>query len=77
MASRLARASPMTAQSDHLAASQRFVLIKMNVASGYSNTDHEPVVKSCSRVPTATITSASSATALAELEPMVPSVPTL
>ena len=39
------------------------------------NSVHDAVVKSCSRVPIATTTSASAAMVLAEVEPMIPSGP--
>ena len=41
------------------------------------NTVQEPVVKSCSRVPTARTTSASAANALAEVHPVEPIGPAL
>ncbi len=48
----------------------------MKRASG-ENTVHEPVVKSCSRVPIATTTSASPASAFADAAPITPIGPTL
>ena len=44
--------------------------------SGLRNRSHEPVVKSCSRVPTARIRSASAASALAAEVPVTPMEPT-
>ena len=70
------RASPTTESARCLVASKRPALIEMKRASG-ENTDHEPVVKSCSRVPIATTTSASPASTLAEAEPITPIGPTL
>ena len=55
-------------------ASQRAALMPMNFASG-ANAVHDPVVKSMSRVPTASTTSASAASALAEVEPTMPMGP--
>ncbi|MNT86913.1 hypothetical protein D3C72_2272610 [compost metagenome] len=43
----------------------------------FLNSAQEPVVKSCSRVPTASTTSASSASALEADEPVTPTEPML
>ena len=67
----VSRASPTTAIARCFTASKRAALIEMKRASGL-NAVQEPVVKSCSRVPTARITSASPASAFAEVEPMMP-----
>ena len=48
----------------------------MRTAS-FANTVHDPVVKSCSRVPTASTTSASAASALADVQPVTPIGPAL
>ena len=62
-------------QRQMLAASKRAALTAMSFISGAWKTVQEPVVKSCSRVPMASTTSASAASALAEEEPITPSGP--
>ena len=42
-----------------------------------ANAVHEPVVKSCRRVPTAMTTSASAASAFADVQPVTPTGPAL
>ena len=54
------RASATSGRARCLAASKTCVLRPMIVLSGFLNSAQEPVVKSCSRVPTASTTSASS-----------------
>ena len=49
----------------------------MNRTDSLANTVHDPVVKSCSRDPTASTTSASAASALAEVHPVEPMGPAL
>ena len=63
---------PMTARARCLWASQPAVLTDTNRTSGSSKSAQEPVVKSCSLVPTASTTSARAATALAANEPVMP-----
>ena len=62
----------MTGWAPCLWASHDAVLMATKRTSGSVNTDHDPVVKSWSRVPTATTTSARSATALAAVDPVTP-----
>ena len=64
-------ASPTTAWDKCLLASWRPTFRQMSRASG-ENAVQEPVVKSCSLVPMARITSASAAMALALSEPVTP-----
>ncbi len=66
----------MTEMARCLVASNRPTLIDTSFMCSLRNTDHEPVVKSCSLVPTATTTSASAAIALADVLPVTPSGPT-
>jgi hypothetical protein len=65
-------ASPMTGFARCLWASQPAVLTDTNRTSGSSKSAQEPVVKSCSLVPTASTTSARAATALAASDPVMP-----
>jgi hypothetical protein len=62
----------MTASPFCLWASHDAVLMPTNRTSGSRKTDQDPVVKSCSRVPTAMTTSACSATAFAARDPVTP-----
>ena len=68
-------ASPTTASERCLTASKRAALRPMMRVSS-PNTVHEAVTKSWSRVPMASTTSASLASALAEVEPLMPIGPT-
>ena len=65
-----ARHRPATLAARHFSASNALTLIATIVACG--NSECEPVVKSCSRVPTAITTSASWASALAAVPPVTP-----
>ena len=47
----------------------------MNRTPSSRKTVHDPVVKSCRRVPTASTTSASAASALADVQPVTPTGP--
>ena len=57
-------------------ASKPAALMPTNLAVG-ANAVHEPVVKSCRRVPTAMTTSASAASAFADVQPVTPIGPAL
>ncbi len=58
-------------------ASKRATLTPTKRTASLRNTVHEPVVKSSSRVPTASTTSASAASALADVHPVTPIGPAL
>ena len=60
-----------------LDASNVWTFSPMMRRSGFLNSAHEPVVKSCRRVPTASTTSASSASAFAAAVPVTPMAPRL
>ena len=60
-----------------LVASKRAALSPTILAASSPNTVHEPVVKSCILVPTASTTSACAAMALAEVHPVTPMGPQL
>ena len=55
-----------------MTASYPAVLSPMKRTCSSRNSVHEPVVKSCNRVPTASTTSASAARALADVHPVTP-----
>ena len=69
---RQASASPTTGSDRCLWASKAAVLMLMKRTFSSWKQVHEPVVKSCSRVPSSSTTSASCASALPALEPVGP-----
>ncbi len=75
--SRPLRASATSGTAPCLAASKAPTLSWTRVRRGLANAAREPVVKSASRVPMASTTSASAASALAALDPVTPIAPTL
>ena len=66
----------MTGWASRFTASNPATLMLTNLAVG-ENAVHEPVVKSCRRVPTEMTTSASAASALADVHPVTPIGPAL